>query len=825
MPNIGPLACIQKKAKGSGALGEAAMMTLKKDVAEFKANNPTAGEAQQAEHALMVAQNRIKFKKIQTALQIDAMNRLTDRSKMADERGLGAAMMSMLVRDYQGKMEGANVEAVWQETMRIAQGKFSKGFERFRSTKLGWAQDETGLNNFMSELFGQDSGDASAKALADAWKNDVDPFLYRSYRAAGGNLTPRKDWNVPQHHDPSLVARVSKDEWKSKITPLLNRSEMIDRETGAPLSDARLEEIIDEAYESISLNGLNREGSAGGGSKLANRHTAERVFVFKDSESFQAYDKEFGSGGDIFGLITGHIDRMSREVAVMKVLGPNPDALMQEMVRLTNLSKAEKVRGKDGKAAHFFGSVTDTSPGKAIENTYHQITGRNERAGSDFGAGFFAGTRNLLTSAQLGGAYLASLTDWNYQRLAASFNGLSASGAWGKSLGQFVNGSFSSEGTEFAVRLGLGAEAWANTAFGAQRIVGDVVGPAWTRKVADTVMRASLLSPWTQAARHGFGLEVLGTIGDYAKRKVPFSEIDQSFREGLERRGIDEKDWDAITSSTMEDRNGIAYASILNVADTDSGAASKLSQFITEETEFATPQGSARARAILTQGTQPGTIAGEVMRSTAMYKMFPLMIMQTHLARALYGAGESHRSQMGYTVDLFISSAIFGAAVIQAKQIAAGKDPIPTTGEDAAKFWTAAMLQGGALGVAGDFLFSDESRFGKTFTQTLAGPVFNAMDDVKNLTLNNANEMMRGEDTKAGREAARFFGKYMPGGNLWYSRIAFERMVVDRLQTMLDPRASASFNQRKAKQTQDYGTGWWWGPGSEEPDRAPNITE
>ncbi len=180
---------------------------------------------------------------------------------------------------------------------------------------------------------------------------------------------------------------------------------------------------------------------------------------------------------------------------------------------------------------------------------------------------------------------------------------------------------------------------------------------------------------------------------------------------------------------------------------------------------------------------------------------------------------------MGYMADLFITTTVMGAIAMQAKQIAAGKDPIPVgTDQDAAanaKFWSAAMLQGGALGIFGDFLFADDSRFGKTMTQSLAGPVFNLMDDVKNLTINNAHDLARGDDTHAGREFSKFLGRYTPGGNLWYTRLAFERMVVDRLQTMLDPRAAASFNQRKAKQTQDFGSGWWWAPGSTTPDRAP----
>lgn len=820
MPNLGALACIQKKARG-GNLSEVAMMHLKKDIAEFRATNPTAGEAQVADHALFVAQNRVKFSKLQTALQIDAAKRINARA--ATSKDVGSAMMAMVVRDPKGQLQGENIEARWQGIMRIAQGKFSEGFERYRTTGLGLKQDKAGLSNLIKEMFGEDTGDVAAKQLADVWKTDVDPFLYKRMRAAGGNLTPRKDWNVPQYHDPKLVSRVSLDEWKDKIRGRLNRREMIDRETGMPLSDERLEEILDEAYESVSLNGLNREGGAGGSAKMANRHTAERVFVFKSADDFLKYDAEFGSGGDMFSVMTGHIDRMSREVAILEVLGPNPDASMAEMVRLTNLSKAAIKRNKSG---GFFGSVTDTSPGKALENTYNEITGRNDRPGSDFGAAFFAGTRNMLTAAQLGGAYLSALTDWNFLRLAANFNGLSSAGVAGRAMSQFVSGAFGSEGTEFAVRLGLGAEAWANSAFGAQRMMGDIVGPQITRRIADSVLRVSMLTPWTQAARHAFGLEVMGVIGKATRDKTPFNQLEPGFREALERRDFTEADWQHVLSANVETRSNLPYASLINVSEKNTSAANKLSQFITEETEFATPSGSARVRAMLKQGTQPGTIYGEVARSVAMYKQFPFLLIQTHLYRGLYGAGETHKSHMGYMADLVISTTIMGAVAMQAKQIAAGKDPIPMgdTPEAQGKFWAAAMLQGGALGIFGDFLLSDQSRFGKTFTQSAAGPVFNLLDDVANLTVSNAHQFVKGEDTQMGREATRFFRQYAPGSSLWYTRLAFERIIVDRMQTMLDPRAHNSFKQREAKQQQDFGSDYWWAPGDSQPNRAPNIT-
>jgi hypothetical protein len=343
--------------------------------------------------------------------------------------------------------------------------------------------------------------------------------------------------------------------------------------------------------------------------------------------------------------------------------------------------------------------------------------------------------------------------------------------------------------------------------------------------LADATLRASLLTPWTQAARHSFGLELLGFVGKQIQEGTAWRGLNDSFKGALERRGINEADWSVILKSQTHSRRDLPYASIVEIAETDPRVAAKLNQVITEETEFATPSGSARIRAMLKQGTQAGTLAGEIMRSTAMYKQFPLLLLNTHMWRGLYGAGEANRSGTGYLADLFITTTILGAAAMQAKQIAAGKDPVPVVedGVPSGKFFAAAALQGGALGIFGDFLFADQSRFGKGVVASAAGPVAGVADDFGRFVIGNTQEIVTGQESKIGREATQMLRRYTPGGNLWYTRMAFERMVLDRMQMMVDPHAHRSFNQRESKLRQDYGTEFFWGPGETAPSRGPDF--
>ena len=55
-----------------------------------------------------------------------------------------------------------------------------------------------------------------------------------------------------------------------------------------------------------------------------------------------------------------------------------------------------------------------------------------------------------------------------------------------------------------------------------------------------------------------------------------------------------------------------------------------------------------------------------------------------------------------------------------------------------AKVVTASMIQGGGMGIFGDFMFGEFNRYGQSFTKTLAGPGFGTADDITSLFANGA---------------------------------------------------------------------------------------
>jgi hypothetical protein len=157
---------------------------------------------------------------------------------------------------------------------------------------------------------------------------------------------------------------------------------------------------------------------------------------------------------------------------------------------------------------------------------------------------------------------------------------------------------------------------------------------------------------------------------------------------------------------------------------------------------------------------------------------------------------------------------------MQAKQIAKGKDPRDPADP---KTWGSAFMQGGGAGIYGDFFFSDMNRFGGGVTKTLLGPTAGLLDDASKLTIGNLQQLAKGEDTELAAEAVSFGSRYLPGGSLWYTRLVLEREVFDQLALAADPSGSRRSFKRKEQRARDEASGYWWRPGQQAPDRAPEI--
>ncbi len=714
----------------------------------------------------------------------------------------------------------SNVEARRKRLLGGFHSRMTDVLATFRADLVGRTRQKALLRNVVREIFGENTGSAAARELAQAWAS-ASEFARLRFNAAGGRIPKRADWGLPQIHDPVAVRGVSFEEWRNFVLPRLDPARMIDEATGRPFTSARIEVALREAYEAIRTDGFSKRtpSSVPAGRMVASRHTDHRFLVFSGPDAWMEYQSRFGAT-DPFSTMLGHLDQMAREIAMMEVLGPNPHGQMRFLASMLEKDAAlrDAAEGGERHADRARRAIKKSS------DMFFMITGSVNAPVHGFLARNFAGLRNFLMSTQLGAAALSAITDIGFQRLAAKHAGIPQARVLARAVSLMTPGV--TEDQKLAVRLGLIAEGWSSHSLALARYVGEVQSGEISRRLADFTLRVSLLSPWTQAGRWAFGMEFMGHLADMTGRR--WDALPEATRNSLRRYGFNPGDWDVIRATELYEHRGAAFLRPDDIAERGDIAparadhlATRLLEMIQTETEFAVPSTSLRGRATLLSDVRPGTFAGEVLRSAAMYKSFSISLVMTHMARAAQQASLAKKGK--YAAELLITTTMLGALALQMKEIAKGRDPRDMFGDDAAKFWGAAMIQGGGLGIFGDFLFSDVNRFDRGLGETIAGPVFGFAQDVRRLSVGNTFQVASADDTNAGREAVNFLRRYTPAGSIWYARLAYERLVLDRLQEMADPRAARSWRATEQRWRRETGQRFWWRPGRGSPSRAPDF--
>jgi hypothetical protein len=169
---------------------------------------------------------------------------------------------------------------------------------------------------------------------------------------------------------------------------------------------------------------------------------------------------------------------------------------------------------------------------------------------------------------------------------------------------------------------------------------------------------------------------------------------------------------------------------------------------------------------------------------------------------------------------------MMGVLSMQSKEIVAGRDPLnmdPTTNKGLLA-WGKAIMQGGGLGVFGDMLFVDKTKYGNSWMATMLGPVPAAIEDVGfNWAMRNIQRASKGEETHFAGDALYIAGRYTPGSTLWYGKLAFQRGVLDQTARIIDPRAGERFLRIEKRARKEWDQEYWLPPGRTEPRRGPDL--
>lgn len=235
--------------------------------------------------------------------------------------------------------------------------------------------------------------------------------------------------------------------------------------------------------------------------------------------------------------------------------------------------------------------------------------------------------------------------------------------------------------------------------------------------------------------------------------------------------------------------------------DTRAQMADRLQQFYADDLDSAVISPDARTQAFIRQGQQAGTPIGEALRLFWQFKSFGIAIMQRAFLRELRGYGpKASVSQAKGIALLMLGSLGFGYMAMTLKDLIKGKTPRPL---DSPKTWTAAMAQGGGMGIYGDFLFGESSRMGGGFLETLGGPSVGKLADAKRLF----DAARTGDDV--GAQGLRFVVSNTPGNNLFYTRMALDYLFLYEMQEAMSP---GYLRRMERRAEEERGQEWWLRP-------------
>jgi len=751
----------------------------------------------------------------------------------SNSRGTGFGLTDVFGERVAGEGSGHSIGLQHRGNLAALQSINADMLSELQSRVFGMSNNRILPKHTVAALYGKDVPDPVAKQAAKAWDKSMEWWRDEMQRA-GVFVRELADWRLPQHFDSAAVRGMGKTGYVDRMMEWWQAGNLRLRDwqadgqaylaPGLAKGEAKVREILERSYDNIATGGdaALEPGAARASMTMGDRYGRRRAFEWSTDDAWMEFNRTFGVGDDGIGeLMVRHMDKMARDLSVTQVLGPDPDKAARILIEMYQ---------KEGGGrfwANKLNAIYENSSGKAMMPVSQRLA---EGAQS---------VRQYLSAAQLGGAVLSSTSDFGFTKATAAWHGLDMTRIMGEYVSNLRPGNKADRAQ--AMRDGLILEVGLR---GMGDIARDVIGDIATRqgasgkfdaalngisrvtgRMAEVVIRSQGLAHHTQALRDAIGSQTMAHLGDISK--LPWAELNGVDRRTFTTYGIGEADWQALRTKAVN-QGFLDPARLAREGEgAERDAAVKMLGAIAGIQRMAVPEGNSVTRALVLGATKPGTIEGEILRSVAQYKGFPMSAFMMHYFRAMEslrdGEGQWFRGQ--YLASLIVSTTVLGAASLQLKNIAAGKDPEPMWKDGdpmrAVKFWGGAFAQGGAGGIFGDQVKALLSARRMDDPARLATPTAGLGLDLLGFTMGNLQDSIQGRDTHAGREAVRLLRKYTP--EVWETRLAMDRLVWDTLQKMVDPDSSGTFSRMQERTRKEQGTQYYWRPGSTSP-RAPDLT-
>lgn len=632
---------------------------------------------------------------------------------------------------------------------------------------------------------------------------------------AGAFIRKLPGYIVRQSHDPYKLERAGFKQWKDETLPLLDPATF----EGARNVDEFMLGVYNGLVSGAHLKATPPQPSGFKGPRnLAKKLSQERVLHFKDGVTWHQYNKTYGAGS-LREAFLGGLDMMGQNTGLMRRLGTNPEANWG--AALDELQKDVMKKGPEA-----LRKFNDDRRGW-LQNRFAEVDGTSRMAVNQQAARVASNIRAWQSMAKLGGAVVSAVTDLPVAASELRYQGQGMLSSMGGMVNGLLQGRKKAEQREILSTLGVffdNVRGDVVSRFSADDTLGGKMSRAQT-----LFFKLNGLQWWTDTMRSTAALMMSHHLA--YNRSLDWEKMNPDLQRTLSLFGIDSGRWDLLRATPAKLADGREYMTTQGideipaadlqaylsgqgrtvnesaVAELREELRGQLRSYITDRASYAVIEPDARTRAIMRQGTRPGTIPGELLRFVGQFKAFPVAILQKSLGRELFGRGYTPSTygasasagreliqalrngggeKLGFA-QLMLWTTLFGYGAMSAKDLLKGREP---RNADDPKTWIAAMLQGGALGLYGDFLFGESNRFGGTLTSSLAGPVLGGVD----ATFDLYQRAKSGDDLAS--SSLRFALNNTPFMNLFYTRVTADYLFLYSVQEALNPGAIRRMERR-----------------------------
>lgn len=585
------------------------------------------------------------------------------------------------------------------------------------------------------------TGNQQALALARVLMGQAEVARV-DHNARGAMIGKLDGWGGPQWHNDMNMIHAGRDNWVNTALAVFDNENTFPDVMPDDIATKR--SILEKMYDKITLGDapdtLPDEPKYQGPSNSFTRLNKHRYLHFTDAEAMIAYKRAGFTHESIIGATLRHIERMADNLGITEKFSSNPEYHFKTLLADTQ----EKMRAS--------GRYTQSQIGRlsAEHNdfTIRQLTHRTGMVDSPTLAMIGSSIRVGQKWSKLGGVLGTSVPS---DTAAAIFTQLNRGVPLLKAIADQLSETGRQFGVDEKVVAGYASEAFEALHSPAARFdAGSEVRPGWVSKVTDWWFKWNGLEWWTLSQRQATGRVTALQLAEETTKR--FDALHPRYRNVLDYHGIDQTMWNVIREASFREANGRNYITpdairaipdetVGNIIGTTNGAKiarfkfdteMKLAQYFAAENRYAMPEPDWKTDRLMTlnMGKRPGTYGGEAIKMVMQFKAWPLSWGHRVLGRAFYGQQgatglERALANKWHIGSLLAGMTIAGYSAMTIKDMIRGNWPPRDPTDPSVAI--AALLQGGALGIYGDYLFASQNRFGSSVLASTMGPAVSSL--------------------------------------------------------------------------------------------------